>query len=55
MLFFSDINLSQGSVETRLKYGGTIYYNFTRNLRLEGLSVVEFKNRSAFGKVRGEK
>jgi len=52
MLFFSDNNISQGSVETRLRCGGTFYYDSTRNLRLS-TSLVEFKNRSVFGKVRG--
>jgi len=29
---FSDINTSQGSVATRLRYGGIFSYHFTANL-----------------------
>jgi len=31
---FSDINISQGSVATRLRCGGIFYYSFARNLPL---------------------
>jgi len=34
--------MSQGSVATRLRYGGKFYYRFARNLVLS-LSVKEFK------------
>jgi len=49
---FSDINVSQGNVATRLWYGGTIYYT-ARNLPLS-LSVKEFWKSSAVSKVRGK-
>jgi len=38
---FSDINISQGSVTTRLWYGGIFSYHFTANLSLS-LTVEEF-------------
>jgi len=31
---FSDINISQGSVATHLRYGGIFSYHFTANLLL---------------------
>jgi len=40
MLFFSEINISQGGVVTRLSYGG-IFYRFAGNLLLS-LSVKNF-------------
>jgi len=40
-LFFPDINTSQGSVATRLRYGEIFYYRITRNLLLS-LSMKEF-------------
>jgi len=48
---FSDINISQGSVATRLRCGGTFYYRFSRNL-LRSPSVKNFGNQLSFGKVR---
>jgi len=50
---FYDINISQGSVATRLRCGGIFNYCFAKNLLLSQ-SVKEFENRSAFGKVRGK-
>jgi len=38
---FSDIHISQGSVATLLRYGGTFKYEFIANLALS-LSVKEF-------------
>jgi len=38
---FSDINISQGSVATRLRYGGNFSYRYTANLSLS-LKVKEF-------------
>jgi len=40
-LLFSDINISRGSVATRLRCGGMFYYLFARILLLS-LSVKEF-------------
>jgi len=48
---FSDINISQGSVVTRLRCGGTFYYRFSRNLS-RSPSVKNFENQLSFGKVR---
>jgi len=48
---FSDINISQGSVATRLRCGGTFYCRFSRNL-LPSLSVKKVWNCLSFGKVR---
>jgi len=38
LFVFSDVNISQGSVVTRLRCGWIFYYRFTRNLLLS-LSV----------------
>jgi len=38
---FSDINISQSSVATRLRCGGLFSYNFTANLSLS-LTMKEF-------------
>jgi len=38
---FSDINISQGSVVTRLRCGGIFSYYFTANL-LQNLTMKEF-------------
>jgi len=40
-VFFSEMNISQGSVATRLKCGGIFYYRFVENLLLSP-SVEEF-------------
>jgi len=40
---FSDINISQGSVATRLRYGGVYSYHFTTNTNLlQSLTMKEF-------------
>jgi len=39
--FFSDINISQGSVAMHLRYGGIYSYQFTANL-LQSLPMKEF-------------
>ena len=50
----SDIKISQGSVETRLRYGATFYCRFAGNLLLS-LRWKNFENRAAVGKVRGKR
>ena len=50
---FPDMNISQGRVATRLRYGGTFSYLFIGNLTL-GLLWKNFDNRSAFCKVIGK-
>jgi len=49
MLVF-DINVSHGSVATRLRCGGILYNDFIANLPLT-LQLKEFENRSTFGEV----
>ena len=43
---FSDINISQGSVATRLRCGGIFSYHFPANLSLS-LTTKEFLQRAA--------
>jgi len=50
---FSDINISQGSVATRLRCGGIFYENIAGNLLLS-LLVKEFWKLASTGKVRGK-
>jgi len=54
--WFSDINISPGSVATRLSYGGIFYYRFARNLPLS-LSVKEraVKIDQHMAEIRGKK
>jgi len=40
---FSDINISQGSVAMRLRYGGIFSYNFTANLS-QNLTALAARN-----------
>ena len=47
---FSDINISQRSVATRLSCGGIFSYHFTANLSLS-LTMKDFENRLRFDKV----
>ena len=50
---FSDIHISQGSVETCLGCGGIVKFDFVANLPMN-LSVKIFENRLTFGEVMGK-
>ena len=50
---FLNTDISQGSVATRLGYGGVFVYDFVTNF-LRSLTVKEFENRSIFGEVMGK-
>ena len=50
---FLNTDISQGSVATRLGYGGIFVYNFVTNFLLS-LTVKEFENWSIFGEVVGK-
>jgi len=51
LLTLIPINISQGSVATRLRCGRIFYYSFITNF-MRSLSVKNFENRSVFGQVR---
>jgi len=50
---FLNIDISQGSVATRLGCGGVFVYEFVTNFLLS-LTVKEFQNRSIYGEVMGK-
>jgi len=50
---FLNTDISQGSVQTRLGYGGVFIYDFVTNFLLN-LTVKNFENRLIFGEVMGK-
>jgi len=50
---FLNTDISQGSVPTRLGYGGVFIYDFVTNFLLN-LTVKNFENRLIFGEVMGK-